>query len=133
MGHRPSWVFRNKHPVGSQGRHRCRVGNFPEARPASGRFPKPCDRCGCRLQARRKFAECGCFPRARLEVRGRARKVGVPRARVPCAWKTVIPRTNINCCLLNYCCMITRLKCQLSGDVLHLGECDCTVYVILPA
>ena len=29
--------------------------------------------------------------------------------------------------------MITRLKCQLSGDVLHLCECDYTVYVIYPA
>ena len=37
---RPSWVFRNKHPVGSQGRHRCRVGNFPEARPAFGEVPE---------------------------------------------------------------------------------------------
>ena len=29
--------------------------------------------------------------------------------------------------------MITWLKCQLSGDVLHLCECDNTVYVIYPA
>ena len=70
---------------------------------------------------------------ARLEVRGRERKVSVPRARVTYARKMVIPRTNINCCLLNYCAMITRLKCQLSGDVLHLCECDYTVYVIYPA
>ena len=26
--------------LGSQGRHRCRVGNFPEARPAFGEVPK---------------------------------------------------------------------------------------------
>ena len=81
----------------------------------------------------RKCAECGCFPRVRLEGRGRARKVSVPRARVPCARKTVIPRTNINCCLLNYCVMITQLKFQLSGDVLHLYECDYTMHVIYPA
>ena len=88
---------------------------------------------GVDFRARRKCAKCGCFHRARLEVRGRARKVGVPRARVPCARKTVISQTDINCCLLNYYCEITRLKCQLSGDILHLCECDCTVYVILPA
>ena len=28
------------HPVGSHGRHRCRVGNFPEARPAFGEVPE---------------------------------------------------------------------------------------------
>ena len=71
---RPSGVFRNRHPVGPQGRHRCHVGNLPEARPA---FPKPCGRRGCGLRARRKCAECGCFPRVRPEVRGRARKVCV--------------------------------------------------------
>ena len=26
------------------------------------------------------------------------------------------------CCILNYNCVITRLKCQLSGYVLHLYE-----------
>ena len=39
-GTRPIWVFRNGHPVGPQGRHRCRVGNFPEARPAFGEVPE---------------------------------------------------------------------------------------------
>ena len=27
-------------------------------------------------------------------------------------------------CILDNCVMITRFKCQLSGDVLHLCECD---------
>ena len=35
-----AWVFRNKHPIGPQGRHRCRVGNFLEARPAVGEVPE---------------------------------------------------------------------------------------------
>ena len=33
---RPCWVFRIRHPIGAQGRQRCRVGNFPEASPALG-------------------------------------------------------------------------------------------------
>ena len=37
---RLSWVFRNGHPVGSQGRHRCRVGDFSEVRPALGEVPE---------------------------------------------------------------------------------------------
>ena len=37
---RPSWVFRIRHPVGAQGRQRCRVGKFPEARPALGEVPE---------------------------------------------------------------------------------------------
>ena len=64
--------------MGSKGRHRCRVGNYPGARPAlgggGGGVPKPCDLRGCRLRARRKCAVCGCFPPVRLEVRGTARK-----------------------------------------------------------
>ena len=37
---RPSWVFRIRHPVLAQGRQRCRVGNFSEARPALGEVPE---------------------------------------------------------------------------------------------
>ena len=37
---RPSWVFGIRHPVGAQGRQRCRVGNFPEAMPALGEVPE---------------------------------------------------------------------------------------------
>ena len=37
---RPSWVFMIRHPVGAQGRQCCRVGNFPEARPALGEVPE---------------------------------------------------------------------------------------------
>ena len=33
-------LAKNKHSVGSQGRHRCRVGNFPEAMPAFGEVPE---------------------------------------------------------------------------------------------
>ena len=50
---------------------------------------------------------------------GSARNVGafpgrdLRCAEVPLAWKTVIPRTNINCVILNYNCIITRLKCQI--------------------
>ena len=131
---RPSWVLRNKHPVGAQGRHHSRVGNFPEARPAFGEVPETLWPTGLRTSGETEVrGKCGCFPRARLEVRGRARKVSGPRARVPYARKTVIPRMSINCCLLNYGAMITRLKCQLSGDVLHLCECDYTVCIIYPA
>ena len=37
---RPRWVIRIQHPVGAQGRQRCRVGNFPETRPALGEVPE---------------------------------------------------------------------------------------------
>ena len=33
-------VLRIRHPVGAQGRQRCCVGNFPEARPALGEVPE---------------------------------------------------------------------------------------------
>ena len=37
---RPSWVLKIRHPIGAQGRQHCRVGNFPEARPAHGEVPE---------------------------------------------------------------------------------------------
>ena len=90
----------------------CRVGNFPKPGRLIGRFPKPCGRRGCGPWARRQCAECGCFPRVRPEVHGRAWRVGVSPGESTLARKTVIPRTNINCCILDYDCIITRLKCQ---------------------
>ena len=65
----------------------------------------------------------GAFPGRDLMCAEERGKWAFPRARVPFARKTVITRTNINCCILNYDCVITRLKCQLSGDVLHMYEC----------
>ena len=65
----------------------------------------------------------GAFPGRYLRCAEERGKWVFLRARVPCVRKTVIPRTNINCCILNYDCVITRLKCQLSGDVLHMYEC----------
>ena len=65
----------------------------------------------------------GAFPGRDLRCAEKRGKWVFPRARVPLARKTVIPQTNINCCILNYNCVITRLKCQLSGDVLHMCEC----------
>ena len=66
---RPSWVFRIRHPVGAQGKQCCRVGNIPEARPTL-----------------RECAVRGCFPRARFEVHGRARKwVSSPGENYMCA------------------------------------------------
>ena len=32
--------YLGRHPIGPQGRHRCHVGNFPEARPAFGEVPE---------------------------------------------------------------------------------------------
>ena len=67
----------------------------------------------------------GAFPGRDLRCAESARKVGVSPgdSTFILAWKTVIPRTNINCCILNYKCIITRLKCQLSGDVFNMYEC----------
>ena len=55
----------------------------------------------------------GAFPGRDLRCAEERGKWVFPRARVPIARKTVIPRTNINCCILNYNCIITRLKCQI--------------------
>ena len=65
-------------------------------------------------------AEVGAFP-------GRE----IPRARVPFGTDSY-SRVRIDYVYWN-CIMISRLKCQLSGDVLHLCECDNTVYVVYPA
>ena len=82
--------------MGSQGRHRCRVGNFPEARPApggGGGFPKPCDGSARYVGAR----YVGAFPGRDLRCAEERTSGCLPRARVACARKTVIPRTdNIN-------------------------------------
>ena len=40
-----------------------------------------------------------------------ARKVGVSPVEITIARKTVIPRMNSNDCILDYNCIITRLKC----------------------
>ena len=55
---------------------------------------------------------------------GSARNVGASPGESTLARKTVvIPRTNINCCILDYNCIITRLKCQYSGGAFHIYEC----------
>ena len=54
----------------------------------------------------------GAFPGRDLRCAEEREKWVFPRVRVPLARKTVISQTNINCCILNYNCIITRLKCQ---------------------
>ena len=88
------WVFRNQHPVGSQGRHRCRVGNLPEAGRLSGRFPKPCDRRGVDFGRDGSERYVGAFPGRDLRCTEERGSGCLSRARVVCARKTVIPRTN---------------------------------------
>ena len=69
----------NKHPVGPQGRHRCRVANFPEARLAFGEVPETLWPTGVWTsgETREVRGMWVLSPRARPEVCGRARKVGV--------------------------------------------------------
>ena len=55
----------------------------------------------------------GAFPGRDLRCAEESGKWVFPQAKVPLAWKTVIPRTNINCVILNYYCIITWLKCQI--------------------
>ena len=62
-------LFRIRHPVGAQGRQRCRVGNFPEARPALGGVDLGRDGSAWYVGAR-KSAEVGVFPERELYVRG---------------------------------------------------------------
>ena len=89
----PKWVFRNGHPVGSQGRHRCRVGSFPESRPAlgggggGGGSRNPATDGGVDFgRDRGARYVCAFFSRARPEVRGRARKwVSSPGENCMCA------------------------------------------------
>ena len=48
----------------------------------------------------------------RVARKAGARKVGVSPGEITIAGKTVVPRTNITCCILDFNCIITRLKCQ---------------------
>ena len=76
---RPSWVFRIRHPVGAQGRQRCRAENFPEAGSRGGsRNPVPVPGRDLRCAEERGS---GCLP----------------RVIIICARNTVISRTDISC------------------------------------
>ena len=79
---RPSWVFRIRHPVGAQGRQRCRVGNFPEA--------------GSRGGSRNPVPDGGVYPGRDLRCAEERGSGCLPRARIICARNTVILRTDIN-------------------------------------
>ena len=55
---------------------------------------------------------CRCFPRVRRTSGESA------------FWDRPLFPGRVLLCILDNCIMITRLKCQLSGDVLHLCVCD---------
>ena len=95
---RPSWVFRIRHPVGAQGRQRCRVGNFPEARPTLGEVPENHVPDGGVDFGRHGSARyVGAFPGRDLRCAEERGCGCLPRARIICAQNTVIPRTDTNC------------------------------------
>ena len=82
--------------MGSQGRHRCRVGNFPGARPAlggGGGSRNPVTDGG--VDGRDGSARyVGAFPGRDLRCAEEHGSGCLPLARVVCARKTVIPRTD---------------------------------------
>ena len=64
----------------------------------------------------------GAFPGRDLRcVEERRKWVSSPDESTVCAEDGYSPDEHYYC-ILNYNCAITRLKCQLSGDVLHLYE-----------
>ena len=94
---RPSWVFRIRHPVGAQGIQRCRVGNFPKARPALGggsRNPVPDG--GVDFGRDGSVRYVGAYPGRDLRCAEERGSGCLPRARIICAQNSY-SRTDINC------------------------------------
>ena len=119
---RPTWVIGNRTPLmhreGPVAAQRVspRPGRF------SGRLPKPCVPRGQRTSG---GPDVGAFPgraipRARVRQRKWVLSPGEPYPGRECLLgRTIIPRTGNECVYWIYV-MLNRLKCKLSGDVLHL-------------
>ena len=126
MGHPPYLGIKEIGPVGAQGRHRSRVGSFPEARLVLGEVTETMCTAGTKDFGR---TGSGCFPRARHTPGESA----FWRKWVLSPGETYPGKSALLIYVYWNCIMITRLKCQLSGDFLHLCKCDNTVYVIYSA